>query len=204
MKSKIYILFVCAFILFMTVSVTAEEEKKATTQPAAPATPTAPKTHTPIALTVEAIQELEERKKALDAREQQLSERAKALEIQEKVLKDKLRKMEELNQKMSERLDGFKKDHEQKVIKLVTVVETMKPQAAAEYVENLDPELAVEILARIQVVKAAKILNLVDKKKSARLTELYTGYRDKIDDAVAPAAATPATAKEGQPISGKM
>jgi flagellar motility protein MotE (MotC chaperone) len=168
---------------------------------AAKGSPVAAAKGTPIALTMEAIEELDQRKKALDARERQLEERAKSLEIQEKLLKEKLHRMEELNKKMADRLDTFQKDHDGKITKLVTVVETMKPQAAAEYVENLDADLAVAILAKIQVAKAAKIMNLVDKKKSARLTEMYTGYRDSIEPAGAPAA--PA-AKEALPANTKM
>ncbi len=160
-----------------------------------------PAKSTPISLTVEAIQELEKRKQELDARERQLNERAQALEMQEKILKEKLGKMEELQNKMAERLDKFKKENEGRVGKLVTMVETMRPQAAAEYVENLDPDLAVEILSRIQVVRAAKIMNLVDKKKGARLSELYTGYLEKISTNtpadVAPAAQPAAKTDKG-------
>ncbi|RYZ95310.1 MAG: hypothetical protein EOP11_25120 [Proteobacteria bacterium] len=105
--------------------------------------------------------------------------------------------MEELNAQMSEKLDGFKKEHEGKITKLVAVVEGMKPAAAAEYIENLDAELAVEILARMNTAKASKLLNLVNKKQSARLTELYTGYRDNVkgtSGAPAPASVAPAPA----------
>ena len=199
MKTKYFWFLSLAAALLFTASVVAEEKKKPEdkqpsaaspiSQPIAPSSAQAASTkNTPIALTVEAIQELESRKKALDQRERELDERLRGLETQEKILKEKLRRMEELNKKMAEKLDSFKVDHDQRVVKLVTVVETMKPQAAAEYVENLDPDLAVEILARIQVPKAAKILNLVDKKKSAKLTELYTGYRQSMDgDSSAPA-----------------
>jgi flagellar motility protein MotE (MotC chaperone) len=157
------------------------------------------KSSAPLALSAEGIQELEDRKVALDLREKQLAERAHDLELQEKLLKEKLQKMEDLNRKMAERLDGFKKDHEGRIGKLVTVVEGMKPESAARYVEALDPELAVEILARIKEAKASKILNLVDKKLGAKLTELYTGYRETGDDAAAPAAA-----KEAEPAKKPM
>ncbi|MDD4933990.1 MAG: hypothetical protein PHO89_11085 [Methylacidiphilaceae bacterium] len=159
------------------------------------------KTSTPIALTVEALQEIEERKAALDLREKQLAERAHDLELQEKILKEKLKKMEELGKKMAARLDSFKKDHEERITKLVTVVEGMKPESAARYVEALDPDLAVEILARIKEQKASKILNLVDKKMGARLTELYTGYRESIEEPANPPA--PAT-KEVAPANKPM
>lgn len=172
MKSSWMLAIGATTAFLIALSVTAEEKKEQAPQ-------------TPVALTMEAIQELEARKKQLDSRERDLEERAKALEIQEKVIKEKLRRMEELNKKMAEKLDLFKKEHEEKVTKLVTVVETMRPQAAADYISNLDADLAVEILARIQIPKAAKILNLVDKKVGAKLTEMYTGYRQSMQDASA-------------------
>ncbi len=187
MKSSWYFMFGAAVALLVAATVTAEEPKKVE-EPAKAAPPAAAKSSTPVALTMEAIEELENRKKLLDARERDLEERAKGLEIQEKVLREKLKRMEELNRKMAERLDSFKKDHEQRVAKLVAVVEGMRPQSAADYVSNLDADLAVEILARIQTAKASKILNLVDKKIGAKLTEMYTGYRQSMQDAAAPPA----------------
>ncbi len=207
MKSKFLLILGCAGLLFAAASVVAESTKKEDVKkedgkaPLEQAVGEAKraKSNTPVALSMEAIQELEERKAQLDTREKELAEKAKALEVQEKVLKDKLKRMEELNKKMAEKLDKFKAEFEQKVVKLVTVVESMRPQAAAEYVENLDADLAVEILARIQVAKAAKIMNLVDKKKSARLTELYTGYRDSIDET----KTVPSEIKETSKDTGK-
>lgn len=200
MKSRFFLITTCLIAFVVAVSmVKAEEPKKAAEKPAAEsaepkgaevkkavdqaaavADANAPKkpSGTPVALTMEALQELEDRKVALDAREQQMNERTRDLELQEKILKEKLKKMEDLNKRMADRLDKFKKDHDDRIAKLVTVVEGMKPEAAARYVEALEPELAVEILARIKETKASKILNLADKKMGAKLTELYTGYRE--------------------------
>lgn len=157
---------------------------------------------TPIAITMEAVKELEARKKNLDARELSLNERAKALDIQEKILREKLQRLEELSRKVAEKLDGYKAKHEEKVAKLVTVVEGMKPQSAAEYVENLEPDLAVEILTRINVQRAPKIMNLLDKKKGARLTELYAGYRDR-QSMNLPQASLENKSKEGEGATSK-
>ncbi len=232
MKSRVYLLTGVVLIFVAAVSLVRAEEgkkdqakkeetkkdeapktgelKQAVEQAASAPPVAASKRGTPIALTVEALQELDERKNALDLREKQLAEKARDLEIQEKLLKEKLKKMEELNKKMADRLDVFKKEHEGKITKLVTVVEGMKPEAAARYVETLDPALAVEILTRIKETKASKILNLVDKKVSAKLTELYTGYREVGEEpAVPPAPASapvPAqqSAKEETPIKKPM
>ncbi len=207
MKSRFVIGTACLMLFVAAVSLVRAEDpapassdmkKGADSVPAAPSAVAPAKKNTPIALTMEGIQEMEERKLALDAREKQLEERARDLELQEKLLKEKLKRMEDLNRRMAERLDGFKKDHEGRITKLVTVVEGMKPEAAARYVEALDPDLAVEILSRIKELKASKILNLVDKQKSARLTELYTGY---VNNAVEPPA--PSQTKEAQPATTK-
>jgi len=207
MKSRFVLFTGCVLLFVAAMSLVKAEEatksaevKKAVDQAAAvPAAPPAKAKSTPIALTMEGIQEIEQRKVSLDAREKQLDERARDLELQEKILKEKLKKMEDLNTRMAERLDVFKKDHEGRITKLVAVVEGMKPEAAARYVEALDAHLAVEILTRIKELKASKILNLVDKQKSARLTELYTGYRNSIDE---PATA-PQSPKEAAPNTNK-
>ncbi len=210
MKSSFFLLTGCGLMFLAAISLVQAKDpvqdsapkKDAAIKPVAAAAAAKPaKTQTPVALTLEAIQELEERKNALDLRERLLDERKQELDLQEKLLKEKLAKIEALNQKMAEKLDGFTKEHDQKITKLVTVVETMRPQAAAEYVENLDPELAVQILTRIQVAKAAKILNLVNKKQSAQLTELYTGYRQTMEK---PGDRAPAAAKEVPEANKKM
>ncbi|NUM87594.1 MAG: hypothetical protein HUU37_00180 [Bdellovibrionales bacterium] len=193
MRHRFYLVaFAALLIAFQVVAENAAEEKQKDAAPAG-STPVAQAKKedaaagTPVALTMEGIQELEKRKQELEARERLLNERARALEVQEKLLKEKMAKMEELNRKMSERLDKFKKEHEEKVQKLVTMTETMRPQAAADYLEKLDPELAVEIIGRINVTKAAKIMNLVNKEKGARLTEFYAGYLEGLKQEAQPA-----------------
>jgi flagellar motility protein MotE (MotC chaperone) len=203
MKNRLILFTGCVMFLLAAISVVAQDSKdKSENKESATETVTgegtAPKanaparTSTPIALTVEAIQDLETRKQALDERELALSERSKALDLQEKLLKEKLQRMDQLKAKITERLDGFKKEHEEKIGKLVAMVEGMRPQAAAEYLESLDPELAVEVIERIQVAKVSKIMNLLDKKKGAKLSELYTGYRTAMADGV---SASPASSK---------
>ncbi len=157
--------------------VAANEENRA------PAMASAPKKieEKPLALSAEAIRELEEREKSIEEREKELEERSQAIAVQEKVLYNKLKRIEEVSAKMAGRLDKYKEDTEGRVAKIVAMLETMKPDASAAYIESVDPFLAVEVMARINVQKAAKIWNKMDKKVSARLSELYTGFRSKIE-----------------------
>lgn len=144
-----------------------------------PAMATAQKT--PLVLSAEGMKELENRERAIAEKEKELTERENAIQVQERILQNKLKRIEEVSKKMAGRLDRFKEESEGKVGKMVTMLENMKPDAAAAYIENVDPFLAVEVMARINVQKAAKIWNKMDKKISARLSELYTGFRTHIE-----------------------
>lgn len=184
MKLKSFFLLGLIMVSGPFISFAKEEQKKQEADAPAPvAKPKVDKASSePLAVTPEALQEFQARRETLDRREKELADKERALDVQDKLLQEKLRRMEELNKKMADRLELYKGEHEGKIKKLVTMVETMKPAAAAPYLETVEPFLAVEVLTRIDVTRAAKIMNLVDKKKSARLTELYAGYRDNADD----------------------
>lgn len=130
----------------------------------------------PVMLTEEALREFNEQRKRLEEKERLLEERERALAIQEKIIIDKLSRIEKLNKAMGSRLDGYKKESEAKIDKLVKIIEGMKPVEAAKFLENIDPGLAVNILSKIEVQRASKVLNMIDKRVSARLTEKFTGY----------------------------
>ncbi len=144
--------------------------------------PTMSKKSTALALSAEAISELESKQRQLEEREKALDERSEAISVQERILQEKMRRIDKISKKMAERLDQFKARSQEKITKLVSVVEGMKPDAAAKFFESVDPNLAVEVLTRIDTKRASKILNKVDKDRSARLSELYTGYRSKLSD----------------------
>ncbi len=143
-----------------------------------------------LALSVEAINELEAKQRQLDEREKALAEQAEAIIVQEKILKEKMRRIDDISKKMAERLDGFKSRSQEKIFKLVSIIEEMKSDAAARFFEFVDPNLAVEVLTRIDVKRASKILNKLDKERSARLSELYTGYRSKLKEVETEVSAT--------------
>ena len=136
----------------------------------------------PLELDELAVLELEERERRIEEKEKQLEERMQAVAVQEKVLQNKLKRIQEITQKIAERLDNFQKASTGKVEKLVTVIEKMKSGEAAKFFENMDPYLAVAVLARIDVQRAAKIMNQMDKEISAKLSELYTGYRSRMEN----------------------
>jgi flagellar motility protein MotE (MotC chaperone) len=112
--------------------------------------------------------ELEARQKAMDAREADLAAREKALD-------EELKRVAQVRDEIT-RLEGAnKKDHEEKVAKLVETLETMSPKAASQMVAQLDEGLAVAAIARMSTPRLAKILNVMEPAKSSRLTETMAG-----------------------------
>jgi flagellar motility protein MotE (MotC chaperone) len=84
--------------------------------------------------------------------------------------------MESIRAGISGELEGQKKSNEEKVLKMVSVFESMSPKSAAGVLETLDDWLAVDVLKKMDVKRVAKIMNIMDKPRSAKLSELMTGY----------------------------
>jgi flagellar motility protein MotE (MotC chaperone) len=124
----------------------------------------------------EHAQKLEEKERALSQREMAIVERERLLEQREKDLDSRIQKLEALRATIQGEFEEQRKANEERVVKLVQVMETMTPKSASGVLENIDDSLAVEVLKRLETKRMAKILNIMDKNRSARLSELMTGY----------------------------
>ncbi|MGE4234026.1 MAG: MotE family protein [Bacteriovoracia bacterium] len=122
------------------------------------------------------LREVDKKRDELDAKDRELKDREKRIEAREQEFDRKLKEMERLRLEISGELEGQRKKNEEKVGKLVTVLETMSPKSASGVLENLDEWLAVEVLKRMDSKRLAKIMNIMDKAKTAKLSELLTGY----------------------------
>ena len=120
--------------------------------------------------------ELEEKRVVLEAKQQQVDEQELRLKEREKEIERKLKEMERLRAEVSGELDEQRKAGEEKVAKVVSVLETMTPKAASALMETLDDWLSVDVFKRMDTKRVAKIMNLMDKNRSAKLSELMTGY----------------------------
>lgn len=120
--------------------------------------------------------ELDARRTQLEQKEKDLAERDRRIAEREKELDSKILKLENLRAAVSGELEVQRKNNEERVIKMVNVLETMTPKSAAGVMESLDDGLAVDVLKRMDVKKVAKVMNIMDKARSARLSEQMTGY----------------------------
>lgn len=155
--------------------------------------------------------EIDRRREEVLNREHDLAEYEKKLKDREAALDAKVKELEKLRLAISGDLDAQKKNNEEKVMKMVTVFETMTPKAASQVLETTEDQLAVEVLKKMDTKKISKIMNVMDKSRSARLSELLTGYQKaealqnpitaalKKNDSRTPAGQAVATAQAAAP-----
>lgn len=120
--------------------------------------------------------QLEEKRNALNERELSLNEYEKRIKEREQALDVKIKELQTLRDAINVKVEEKRKDNEERVIKLVNVIETMNPKSASGVMETLEDSLAVEVLKKMSNVKMAKLMNIMDKARSAKLSELMTGY----------------------------
>ena len=131
-----------------------------------------------------ALEDLVKRRKDLDAREAELGTKEQDLATREKAVQDELKKIQAIRAEV-EKIQGARtKEEDEKVVRIVEVLETMNPKAASQVISTYDERLAVQAMSRMSTPKLSKIMNVMETKRSARLMELMAGK------------GTPATASE--------
>jgi flagellar motility protein MotE (MotC chaperone) len=153
-----------------------KKEKSAETDSAkSAAKDVVPKTFTPEQMAV--FNKLEERRKALDFKEQELQKLEEELQKQKSLIEARFKELDQMRDKISERLNEKVKVDQEKVSQLVEVYSNMKAQNAAKVFEEINEDLAVEVLGKMKKKNMADILNLLKPDKAQRLSEKFAGYK---------------------------
>jgi flagellar motility protein MotE (MotC chaperone) len=126
---------------------------------------------------VSIFNKLEDRRKALDSKEQELVKLEEELQKQRVELDERVQELEKLRTKIADRLTERVGVDQQRVDKLVEIYSNMKPQNAAKLFEEIDEDLAVEVLGKMKKKNMADILNLLKSDKAQRLSERFAGYK---------------------------
>lgn len=113
-------------------------------------------------------EENEFRKKELDSREEEIKAR-------EKALTEELKKLNQARESVDQLFEKNKKVADEKVAKVVDMLLTMSPKAAAKVLNTLDDQLAVSAISQMDTQKLSKIMNVLDSNRSSKLSELMAG-----------------------------
>ncbi len=122
-----------------------------------------------------ALGDLADRRKELEKKEAALLAREQDLAAREKATQEELKKIQQIRSEIDQVQGARTKESDERVARIVEVLEAMNPKAASQLIATYDERLAVQAMGRMSTPKLSKILNVMDPKRSVKLMELLAG-----------------------------
>lgn len=116
------------------------------------------------------LQQLSERRKELDAREEQVVLKENLLGQTEKRIDEKFQEMQTLKTELADIILQYKEVEETKIKSLVKIYENMKPKEAAEIFDQMEMPVLIMVIDKMSERKAAPIIANMDPKLAKELT----------------------------------
>lgn len=124
---------------------------------------------------IQILQELAERREALDIRSREIDRKAIQLKVAEDEINKKLVQLQEYEQKLKKLINDFDEKEKQKIDSLVKLYSTMKPKDAARIFDTLDIDITVALLKRMKPSSSASILSMMKAEKAKAVTDSIIG-----------------------------
>jgi len=121
------------------------------------------------------LQELAERREALDLRSNEIDKRAIQLKVAEKEIDKRLKQMKEYEEKLKLLINEYNEKEKEKIASLVKVYANMKPKEAARIFETLDLEVTVSLLKEMKPSTSSAILAQISPTKAKAITDKIIG-----------------------------
>lgn len=116
------------------------------------------------------LQELAQRRRELDQREQDLAMRDGLLKAAEKRVEEKIAELAAMKAKLEALVKQREEQQNAQLKSLVKIYENMKPKDAAQIFDQLDMTILVELLANMKEAKSAPIMAAMDPKRAKDVT----------------------------------
>lgn len=117
------------------------------------------------------LQELGERRKALDGRERKLDQRAVLLKAAEQRLVEKQEDLKKIRQEIKKLLNIKEKEEAERLNRLVAIYSNMKPKDAAKIFNDLDMTVLIDVMQSMKERKIAPIVAAMDAERARLLTK---------------------------------
>ena len=121
------------------------------------------------------LQELAERREALDLRNSEIDKKAVQLKVAEQEIDKRLQQMKEYEQKLKALIVEYNEKEKEKIASLVKVYANMKPKEAARIFETLDLEVTVALLKEMKPSTSSAILAQISPIKAKAITDKIIG-----------------------------
>ena len=121
------------------------------------------------------LQELAERREALDARAKEIDKRAIQLKIAETEIDKKLQQLKEYEQRLEKLINQYSQKEQENINGLVKLYTSMKPKDAARIFNTMDLEITVAILKEMKPSNSSSILSQMDSERAQAITAELIG-----------------------------
>lgn len=153
----------------------AEKAEKAPPPPPAPDDPVARSltTRDPSLMTaqeIDLLQQLSDRREALDARARELDVRTGLLKAAEARIDKKIVELKGFQETIERLIKTYDKQQDDKLLSLVKIYENMKPKDAATVFEGLDMDTLLAIAERMKEKKLAEVMGKMNPNKASEVT----------------------------------
>lgn len=121
------------------------------------------------------LQELAERREALDLRSQEIDKRAIQLKVTEEEINKKLHQLQEYEQKLQKLVNTYSEQERTNVNTMVKLYSNMKPKDAARIFNTLDMNIVVALLRGMKAAQASSVLAQMDANRAQAVTAELIG-----------------------------
>ncbi len=128
------------------------------------------------------VADIEERRRALEERENQLALKEQVLAATEKRIKTEIARLEQIKAEIAELVQSYNAAEDKKLSSLVKVYESMKPKDAAPIFQRLDLDIQERLARQMKAAKMAALLANMDPDAAQKLTSRLARAR-KLPDA---------------------
>lgn len=146
---------------------------------------------------IDILQQLSQRRTALDQRSAALDQREIVLQAAEKRIDEKIAKLADMQKAIEGDVQKQSAEDNARIQSLVKIYEVMKPQDAAQIFDQLDMTVLLRVIGRMKELKTAPILAAMEPEKAKAVTTALAEQRNRptatagAGAASAPPAASP-------------
>ena len=129
------------------------------------------------------LQQLSQRRAALDQRASELDQREVVLQAAEKRIDEKIAKLQDLQKSIAVDVHQRNAEEDARLQSLVKIYEAMKPKDAAQIFDQLSMPVLLSVLKRMKELKTAPILAAMDPGRAKAVTTALAELHDTVPSA---------------------
>ncbi|MDF2965527.1 MAG: hypothetical protein K0Q51_915 [Rickettsiaceae bacterium] len=119
---------------------------------------------------IKLLQNLSQRRKEIEQKAEDLNLKEKLLRATEAQLNDKVNELKSLKLEVEGLLAQYNEKENQKLMSLVKIYESMKPQDAAKIFDALDMNVMLQVISNMKEAKVAPILSKMDPMRAREVS----------------------------------